>query len=75
MAVWIVCAMIVIFLFEKITSETTTKAFCAYNRMFIEFEEGHHRWGVMMLDLNGKPIPCKEEELPTSGQTNTRISI
>jgi hypothetical protein len=40
---------------------TETHAFCAYNRVFVEFEEDGKRWGTIMLDMNGRPMPCHEE--------------
>jgi hypothetical protein len=41
---------------------TRTKTFCAYNKVFVEFEEGDKRWGTLMLNWNGKPIPCNEAD-------------
>jgi hypothetical protein len=29
--------------------------------VFVEFEEDGKRWGTLMLDWGGKPIPCMEE--------------
>jgi hypothetical protein len=41
--------------------ETATRSFCAYGRVFVEFEENGKVWGSIMLDMRGKPIPCKED--------------
>lgn len=38
-----------------------TQVFCAYGRLFVEFNEGGRRWGTIMLDFQGHPIPCREE--------------
>jgi hypothetical protein len=35
-----------------------SKIFCAYNRVFVEFEDGRHKWGTLLLDEDGKPIGC-----------------
>jgi hypothetical protein len=45
-----------------------TRTFCAYNRLFVEFEEGSHVWGTMMLDRDGRPVPCENniDELHTT---------
>ena len=43
-------------------SVTHTRTFCAYNRVFVEFEEGSKVWGTLMLDSRGKPIPCSETD-------------
>lgn len=40
--------------------DTHTRLFCAYERVFVEFEEDGHTWGTMFLDHNGKPIPCTD---------------
>jgi hypothetical protein len=39
---------------------TETRTFCAYGRIFVEFEESGKVWGTLMLDFYGKPISCKE---------------
>ena len=41
--------------------ETVAKTFCAYNKVFVEFEENGKSWGTLMLDWNGRPIPCMED--------------
>jgi hypothetical protein len=43
-------------------SVTYTRTFCAYNRVFVEFEEGNKIWGTTMLDDKGRPIPCSESD-------------
>jgi hypothetical protein len=42
---------------------THAKTFCAYNRIFVEFEQGKRVWGALMLDYQGLPIPCSEHDL------------
>lgn len=37
------------------------RMFCAYDRIFVEFEEGKHRWGTIFLDDEGKPVPCSKK--------------
>jgi hypothetical protein len=41
---------------------STTRLFCAYGTVFVEFEDPKHTWGTLMLDSNGKPIPCYTDE-------------
>ena len=36
-----------------------SKVFCAYGKVFIEFDDGKYKWGTMMLDDDGLPISCK----------------
>lgn len=38
--------------------QSVTNAFCAYNRIFVEFDENGKRWGTILLDYQGRPIPC-----------------
>ena len=52
----------VVTLLSKYTeSETQSSVFCAYGKVFVEFDEGNKRWGTMLLNDNGKPIPCSED--------------
>lgn len=39
-----------------------TRAFCAYNKLFVEFEQRGKIWGTMLLDDNGIPIKCSEND-------------
>jgi len=62
-SIWtIIAAIIVVLLIELVynTSTTSTRAFCAYNRTFVEFEDRGRVWGTLMLDFAGRPIPCNE---------------
>lgn len=61
---WAIMATLIIFLAilaMRKAPETEARAFCAYNRVFVEFSESGRTWGALMLDFNGKPIPCEEE--------------
>lgn len=60
--IWLVLIFAIIALVKKPTSEpeVQTNVFCAYGKIFIEFEEGNHKWGTMMLNDNGKPIQCQD---------------
>ena len=55
----IVCAIILFGVITDSDSEPTSRVFCAYGQMFIEFEEGRHQWGTLLLDPDGRPIACK----------------
>ena len=63
--IWSVCASLLVILafFSLKSTKTETHLFCAYNRVFVEFEENGKLWGTMMLDYSGRPIPCDEEEV------------
>ena len=41
---------------------THTRMFCAYDKMFIEFDDGKNIWGTMWLDQVGRPIACRNGE-------------
>ena len=59
--VWSVCATLIVLLAIGSSSRTETHGFCAYGRLFVEFEENGKRWGTIMLDYDGRPIPCRED--------------
>ena len=48
---------------------TETRTFCAYGRVFVEFEESGRVWGTLMLDFRGQPIPCKDDVEPELSNT------
>jgi hypothetical protein len=57
----VVCGSLLTWGITRLTpSVTHTRTFCAYNKVFVEFEEGSKTWGTLMLDSKGKPIPCSE---------------
>ena len=60
---WTVIATLSVFTGYPISKnyETATRSFCAYNRVFVEFEENGKVWGSIMLDMAGRPVPCKED--------------
>lgn len=62
---WSVCASVLVLLAllgSKSSGSVTTHVFCAYSRLFVEFDEGGKRWGTIMLDYDGRAIPCKEDD-------------
>ena len=64
--VWSVLATLIVILAVlvlKTPSKTEAHIFCAYNRVFVEFDEDGKRWGTTMLDYNGRPIPCEEHDV------------
>lgn len=73
-AIWIVSIPILTLISEKYNPTTHARTFCAYNRIFVEFEEGPFKWGTLMLDLNGRPIPCSESD-PVDVPVNTKEII
>jgi hypothetical protein len=48
---------------------TETRTFCAYGRIFAEFEDNGRVWGTLMLDFYGRPIPCTEGREPEINNT------
>lgn len=54
---------------DKLSVGLEAKRFCAYNRVFVEFKEGNTVWGTMLLDFEGRPIPCREEAEPVEEHT------
>lgn len=61
---WSSCATLIIILgiaHSKSVPVTETRVFCAYNRIFVEFDENGKRWGTIMIDYNGRAIPCVDD--------------
>lgn len=62
--VWVV-TLVTLFVFYlgdmKSPADTHARTFCAYDRVFVEFEERGRTWGTIMLDRNGKPVPCRND--------------
>ncbi len=42
---------------------THARLFCAYGKVFVEFEERNNTWGVLMLDNTGRPLLCNSNDL------------
>jgi hypothetical protein len=62
-AIWAFCTAILVMVLIRMEYGTTyARTFCAYNRLFVEFEEGSKIWGTTMLDAKGRPIPCAETD-------------
>ncbi len=62
--IWSICMTLLVLLAilqRPKASRVETHLFCAYNRVFVEFKEGGSRWGTLMLDAIGRPIPCFED--------------
>ena len=57
---------VIAWLLEPIESETHTRQFCAYGRIYVEFQQGNKIWGTTFVDEDGKPIKCTENSLPKS---------
>lgn len=53
----LILAIGALLLFEE-PYQPESKLFCAYNRVFVEFEDGKYKWGTLLLDEDGKPINC-----------------
>ncbi len=43
-------------------NDVYTKTFCAYGKVFVEFEDNGHKWGTLMLDWQGRPTMCDTNE-------------
>jgi hypothetical protein len=45
---------------EQYEEDVHTRQFCAYGRLYVEFEKGNKIWGTTYLDQLGHIIPCSE---------------
>ena len=58
-SIFVVVLFFVTIFFVENEAKSTTRLFCAYGKIFVEFEESHSTWGTLMLDNNGKPMSCR----------------
>jgi hypothetical protein len=73
---WVVCITIILTIVNKPTPRTThTRTFCAYGNVFVEFDEDGNRWGTLLLNQNGNPIPCKEDDDITEPANDKSIEL
>ncbi len=49
--------------------------FCAYGKVFIEFEEDGKVWGTMWVDEDGRPLACKSDNLIKASERSKIIDI
>ena len=64
--IWLVFAAILTVLavfVMRAESHLETRLFCAYERVFVEFEENGKIWGTLLLDYAGRPIPCHSNDV------------
>jgi hypothetical protein len=69
---WTICITLLVgfaVLIKNPRSMTETRTFCAYGRIFVEFEDSDRVWGTLMLDFYGRPIPCTEGIEPETNNT------
>jgi hypothetical protein len=57
-----ICIGLILWLLESIETKTNVTTFCAYGRTFIEFTENGKSWGTTLLDNDGRPVRCTNEE-------------
>jgi hypothetical protein len=51
--------IVILLFFNNKTTPVESQIFCAYNRLFIEFDDGKYKWGTMLFDDDGHPMDCK----------------
>jgi len=49
---------VVIYFWPVESSEVRARRFCAYSKLYVEFEHHDKIWGTTFLDELGRPVPC-----------------
>lgn len=62
LAVAIILFTVLVMAFNK-EPRANARFFCAYGKVFIEFEEEGRVWGTMWIDEDGRPLSCKGDNL------------
>ena len=57
------CFSLIVWLLETPSVDTRASTFCAYGRVFVRIKEGNTIWGTILLDDNGVPVKCKEDDV------------
>jgi hypothetical protein len=66
-ALWCLAIVAVYLLFPaqglfKDPEDISTRRFCAYGHVYVEFERNGHVWGTTFLSPSGKPVHCDDGE-------------
>lgn len=73
---WVVGVTLILTLVNKPAARTAhTRTFCAYGQVFVEFDDDGYRWGTVLLNRNGKPIPCREDDDITEPANDRTIEL
>jgi uncharacterized protein YuzE len=54
---------------------TSTRQFCAYGEIYVEFEHNGKIWGTTFLNEDGKPIICNEDTIEKRTSVNKKEVI
>lgn len=65
----------IVWILEPTEPDTHTRRFCAYGHVYVEFEQNGKIWGTTFLDEDGKPIGCREDDIPKSPASITNKGI
>ena len=66
-ALWCLAIVAVYLLFPaqglfRDPEDISTRRFCAYGHVYVEFERNGHTWGTTFLNSSGRPIRCEDGE-------------
>jgi hypothetical protein len=62
LAVWAIFTLLPIQDMYRDLNAVSTRRFCAYGHVYVEFERAGKIWGTTFLDDRGKPVNCESEE-------------
>ena len=57
-ALGLLIGLVVLLWVIPVERNVKSNMFCAYGKLFVEFDDGFNVWGAMMLDDDGSPIKC-----------------
>jgi len=64
---WFLLAILVVLIVwplqDSFNDDIHTHRFCAYGKVYVEFEHNGHTWGTTYLDDNGKPVGCTDDDV------------
>jgi len=63
LSVVILLAILIFYPLENMYSDDIhTEKFCAYGRVYVEFQHGNRVWGTTLLDSRGQPVRCADDD-------------
>ena len=63
LSVFVLLGIVVFYPIESVLSDDIhAQKFCAYGRVYVEFQHGNRVWGTTLLDNRGQPIGCTDED-------------
>jgi len=55
------------------SNNISTRRFCAYGQVYVEFESKSKIWGTTFLNDRGRPVSCTEDDILQENVTHKEV--